>query len=79
MKCILKLILLPLGGIGINCVHPKKKIPGNHKTLHKLSLLGFVFYSAYKSTLLTLLKTQNPQLSLRVSFAEKEGFEPPEV
>ncbi len=40
----------------------------------------FCFQIAYESELSTLLKTKNPQLSLWVlTFAEKEGFEPPEV
>ncbi|MEL6810968.1 MAG: hypothetical protein AAFP76_06495 [Bacteroidota bacterium] len=53
---------------------PKKEILCKHKTLNKLRLLGFVFSSALPSKLGSLLKTQNPQLLLRVSFAEKEGL-----
>ena len=56
-----------------------KGILDKHKTLIKLHLLGFVFLIAYESKLPTLLETQNPQRKLWVSFAEKEGFEPPDL
>ena len=43
------------------------------------ALFNFLFLHAYESKHATLIKTQNPKLSFRISFAESKGFEPLEV
>ena len=57
----------------------QKEIPSKHRNSSTLCVFSFLFSVIYENKFLTFLKKKTHNLSCEFPFAEKEGFEPPDL